>query len=254
MNPTITTRFRCRRPLTDLTQLTLMFLTLILQYLNKLVEGKVRDFTSPKPFHAVKVQGFNRNRIKLLTEFACQLPMKVFALIRDFPIETGDLSYTPPPTTRAFDFMRKAFVEGSQFLQGLFQRLRVLFLFTRVQRQIRVFHTEVCPNAFTYCRQRFEVGVGCCYANPIVTASITFDGNTTHSSMPLVVFMESIWHFIKPPLTLIPFAKCERDTILFQRPPRLTGVGNRLKLIFSFDFRSATEFFEKTDIRCVNPF
>ena len=127
MKPAITTRFCCRRPLTHLTQLTLMFLTLILQYLNKLVERKVGDFTSPQAFHTVKVQGFNGNRIKLLTEFACQLPMKVFALVADFPIETGDLSYTPPPTVRASNFTRKAFVETTKFLQGVFQRLWVLF-------------------------------------------------------------------------------------------------------------------------------
>ena len=70
MNPTITTRFRCSSPSTDLFQKTLMFAALILQYLNELVERKVRDFTSPEAFHAVKVQGFNGNRIKLLTKFA----------------------------------------------------------------------------------------------------------------------------------------------------------------------------------------
>ena len=85
MNPAIATRFRCSRPLTDLTQLTFMFLTLGLQYLNKLVEAKVGGFTSPQAFHAVKVQGFNRDCVKLLTQFGCQLPVKVFALVGDFP-------------------------------------------------------------------------------------------------------------------------------------------------------------------------
>ena len=115
MKSTITTRFRCSRPLTDLTQLTLMFSTFILQYLNKLVERKIRDFTSPRfPFHTVKVQGFNGNRIKLLTKFSCQLPVKVFALVADFPIEACNLSHTPPPTVRAFDFTRKSFIETTK--------------------------------------------------------------------------------------------------------------------------------------------
>ena len=61
-----------------------MFLTLIFQYLNKLVEAKVRDFTSPQAFHTVKVQGFKDNGIKPLTQFACQLPMKIFTLVADF--------------------------------------------------------------------------------------------------------------------------------------------------------------------------
>ena len=66
-----------------------MFDTLQLQYLNKLVEGEVGDFTPPKPFHALKVQGFNGNRIKNLTKICRKLPMKVFALICDFPTNVG---------------------------------------------------------------------------------------------------------------------------------------------------------------------
>ena len=46
MKPTIGTRFGSRQ-LTDLTQLTIMFDTLGLQYLKKLVEGEVGDFASP---------------------------------------------------------------------------------------------------------------------------------------------------------------------------------------------------------------
>ena len=100
-----------------------MFLTLILQNLNKLVEGKIGDLSSPKPFHTVKVQGFNGNRIKRLTEFRGELPMEVFALIADFPIQACDLSYTPPPAVRTFLFTTQGFIERPKFLQGLFQRL-----------------------------------------------------------------------------------------------------------------------------------
>ena len=166
MKPTIATRFRCRSPLTGLTQLTLMFLTLILQYLNKLVEGKIGDFTSPQAFHTVKVQGFNRNGIKLLTKFGRQLPVKVFALVRDLPIEVRDLPHTPPPTVRTFDFTRKVFVERLKFVQGLFQRLWVLDFLTRAQCQVRVFHAEVCPNALTCCRQWFKICIGCSIPSP----------------------------------------------------------------------------------------
>ena len=245
MNPTITTRFRCGfRPLTDLTQLTLMFLTLILQYLNKLVERKIGDFTSPQAFHTVKVQGFNRNGIKLLTKFGRQLPVKVFALVRDLPIEARDLPHTPPPTVRTFDFTRKVFVERLKFVQGLFQRLWVLFLFTRAQGQVRVFHAEVCPNAFTCCWQRFEICISCRDTKPIITTSVTFDGDTTDSAMPLSVFMESIRHFIKLPFTCfrIPLTEGEGDTIIFQRPPRLSRKGDRFELMSLFDLGSATKF------------
>ena len=50
-----------------------VYYTYGLQYLNKLVEGKVRDFASPEPFHAIKVQRFNGDGIKPLTEFRRKL-------------------------------------------------------------------------------------------------------------------------------------------------------------------------------------
>ena len=45
-------------------ELTIMFETFELQYLNILIEGKVRDFTSPKSFHTVKVQRFGCDGVK----------------------------------------------------------------------------------------------------------------------------------------------------------------------------------------------
>ena len=68
--------------------------------------------------------------------------------------------------------------------------------------------------------------------------------------------MESIWHFIKSPFTRlgIPFAECEGDTIIFQRPPRLSRKGDRFELMSLFDFRSTTKFLEKSVIRFMNPF
>ena len=60
----IATRFRCSRPPSNLTELTLMFETLELQNLNKLVEGKVRHLASPKAFHRIKVQCLSRDKVK----------------------------------------------------------------------------------------------------------------------------------------------------------------------------------------------
>ena len=131
MKTTITTRFRRSCPLTDLNQLTLMFLTFIPQYLNKLVESKVGDFTSAQAFHAVKVQGFKDNRIKLFTEFTRQLPLKVFTLVADFTIEARDLPHALPPAVRTFDLTTQCLVERPKFVQGVFQGLWVLYLLTR---------------------------------------------------------------------------------------------------------------------------
>ena len=231
-----------------------MFLTLILQYLNKLVEGKVRHLASPKAFHAVKVQSFKDNRIKLLTEFGGKLPLKVFALVGDFTVETGKLPNTPPPTVRTFLFTTQCFGEMTKFVQRLFQRLWVLYLLTRGKRQVSVFHTKVCPNALTCCWQRFEICVGCYDIKPIVAALITLDSNTVDTPMPLAVLMKRIRHFVKLPLTCsrIPFTQRQRDTIVFQRPPRTPRVCYRLELVSAFPFRFPTKFLKKrTYARCI---
>ncbi len=216
MKSAVATRFRCSRPLSDLNKMTLMFLTLISQYLNELVEPKVRDFTTPQSFHAIKVQCFKDNRIKLLTEFAGELPLKVFTLIADFPIQTCDLPNTLPPPIRTFDFTTQCLVERPKFVQVRFQGLWVLYLFTRGKCQIGIFHTKVCPNAFTCCQQRSKISIGCCDTKIVVAAGITFDCDSNYLSVPLAVLVKRIRHFIKLPLTRsrIPFTKPQRDTII----------------------------------------
>ena len=184
-----------------------MFLTLILQYPNKLVKGEVRDFTSPQAFHARKVQGFNNDCIEPFTKFTCQLPMKVFALIADFPIEMGELPYTPPPPVRTFLLTRKTFVERPKFVQVRFQRLWVVFLLTRAERQICVLHAGfglgidqihslyyiVCPNTFTRRWQRFRFYKVCNYVKPIITTGITLYRDTTDSAIKLTV-LNALWY------------------------------------------------------------
>jgi len=244
----------CRSsPLTGLEQCATMFLTLILQYLNKLVESKVGDFSSPQAFHTLKVQFFNGNRIKLLAQFACQLPMKVFTLIANFAIEACELSHTPPPAMRTFLLTRKTFVERPKFVQGLLQRLWVVFLLTRAQRQVCVFHTEVCPDTLTRRWQRFrfyKIGED---VQPIITAGITFDRDTTDISIKLTVLMERISHFVMSPFTLIPFSETEGEAIVFQRPTCLFQ-REGFKLMAFLDFRSTPKPLEKSLICQVNPF
>ena len=230
-----------------------MFLTLILQYLNKLVEREIGDFTSPQAFHTVKVQFFNGDCIKLLTKFSCESPMKVFALITNPPIEAGKLPNTPPPAVRTSNLSAKAFVERPKFVQGAFQGLWVLFLLIRAKCQICVFHTKVCPDTLTRRWQRFRFYKVRDYVEPIITASITFYRDTTDISVKLTVFMESIRNFIISPFTSTPFPEGEGDTIVFQRPARLFECEG-FKLMPFFDFRSTAKFFEKTIIRQVNAF
>ena len=165
-----------------------MFRTLKPQYLNKLSEGKIGDFASPKSFHAVKIQSFRHYDIKPSTEVSGKFPMPIFALVGNMPIQPHECSNSTPPIARTFDFTRKTFVEFAEFLQGLFQKLWRLYFLTCVQRQKCVFHTEVCPNAFTCCQQNFNVVRIRCDTYPIVAASITFDSDMSYITRPLAVF------------------------------------------------------------------
>ena len=253
MKSAIATRFCCRCPLTDLEQLTSMFLTLILQYLHKLVEGKIGDFSSPQAFHSVKVQFFNSDCIKLLTKFSCELPVKVFALIAYPSIEAGKLSYAPPPVMRTFNLARKTFVERPKFVQGLFQRLWVVFLFTCAQCQVCVFHTEVCPDTLTRRWQWFRFYKVSYDIKPILTASVAFYRDTTDISIKLTVFMERISHFVMSPFTRVPLPEIESEAIFFQRPASLFE-REGLELMAFLNLGSTAKFFEKSVIRQVNPF
>ena len=231
-----------------------MFLALILQNLYKLVERKIRDFPSPQAFHTVKIQGFNGDCVKRLTKVACELPMKVFALVTYFPIQACDLSHTSPPAVRTLLLTTEFFVERPKFIQVRFQRLWVLFLLTRAECQVRVFHTQVCPNALTCCRQRSKIRVGRCDTKPIASATITLDCDMFDTPVPLAVLVERISHFIKLPLTRlgIPLTKSQRDTIIEQRPTCLFKCEG-LELMTFLDFRFTAKFLEKTNIRSVNP-
>ena len=251
MKSAVATRFRCRRPSSNLEQCATMFLTLIFQYLNKLVEGKIGDFTSPQAFHAVKVQGFNGDCVEPLTKFRGELPLKIFALVGDFPIQACELPHTPPPPVRTSYLSGKAFVERPKFVQVRFQRLWVLFFLTRAKCHIRVFHAEVCPNAFTCCQQRFrfyKVGYD---IKPIIATRVPLDRDMTDISIKLTVFMKRIRDFIISPFTVVPFSKGECDTILFQRPACLFKC-DRLELVSFLDFWSTAKFLEKSHIRCIN--
>jgi len=253
MKSAVATRFCCRCPLTDFEQLTSMFLTLILQYLNKLVERKIGDFSSPQPFHSLKVQGFNGDCIKSFAKFCSKLPVKVFALITYPSIEACDLSYAPPPIMRTFNLARKTFVERPKFVQGLFQRLWVVFLFTRAQCQVCVFHTEVCPDTLTRRWQWFRFYKVSYEIKPIITASVTLDCQTTNIPFKLTVFMERISDFVMSPLTLSPLPEIESEAIVFQRPTRLFQCKGLEPMPF-FNLGSTAKSLEKTIIRQVNPF
>ena len=179
--------------------------------------------------------------------------MEIFALIGNLAVKSCEFTDGAPPTIRPFLFTAKCLVEITKFRQGLFQRLWVLDFLTRAKCQVSVFHTEVCPNVLTCCRQR----VGICEVRrdtqPIVTAIITLYRYASDITVPLAVLEKNISHSIIYPLARIriPFTEVNSDTIVFYFPARLSGKGHRLELMSRFDMRSATQFFQKTLIGSV---
>ena len=87
-----------------------MFDTFELQNLNKLIKGKVRDFAPPESFHTVKVQRLSDDGIKPSAEVRGKLPVPIFALVGNLPIQSCDLLHSTVPIARPFHFTRKAFV------------------------------------------------------------------------------------------------------------------------------------------------
>ena len=218
---TIRTRLRCRSPLSDLTELTIMFETLELQYLNKLPEGKVGNFAAPEAFHALKVQRLSDDKVKSPTQVRGKFEMPISTLIRNFAIQPHKFSDSTPPIVRTFDFTRKAFVEFAKFGQGLFQELWRLYLFARVQCQKCVFHTEVCTYTFTRSRQYFFRGIIGHDIKPIGTDSITKDLDIANIPFPIAMVMKRKPAFVefKGLRRCVPGFKRETDTTFFNALP-----------------------------------
>lgn len=166
-----------------------MFQTLQLQYRNKLVEGKVRDFTSPQPFHTLKVQRLGDDRIKPFTQVSSKFPMPIFALVGNMPIQPRKFADSTPPIVRTFNLTRKAFIEFPKFGQGLFQRLRMLDFLTRVESQIRL-EPEIYSYALTCSRIGFRRGIISDNIQPKCANRIPKDLDIADISFPFAVLVK----------------------------------------------------------------
>ena len=163
-----------------------MFDTLERQYLNKLTEGEVRDFPSPKTFHRIKVQCLGDDGIKPSAEIRRTFVVPVLALIGNLGVKPCEVSHRTPPIVRTSNLSADRFVEVSKLVQGVFQGLGMLDLLTCIQRQIRL-HTEVYPYAFTCSRQHFFGGIICHDIKPILTGSIPADLDITDVPLPIAM-------------------------------------------------------------------
>ena len=199
-----------------------MFETLIPQYLNELPEGKVRYLASPQTFHAVKVQRLGRDKVKSPAKVCSKFEMPIFALVRDMPEQTDNLTETPPPIAGAFHFATQCLAKGSEFFQGLLQKLWVLDFLTCRERQIG-FHAEVCTHAFTCSGQNFSRSISGHHIEPVRSDSITKDLDIAHLSFPIAMVMEREPTFIelKGLCWFVPFLKRDADASFFKEIPRL---------------------------------
>ena len=163
-----------------------MFQTLKLQYLNKLIESEVRDFPSPKAFHAVKVECLSGDTVKPSAKVSGKFVVPVLALVGNFAVKPCKLMNSTPPVVRTFDFARKAFVEFSELFQGRFEGLWVLDFLTGVQRQIGL-QSEVYSYTFTCSGQNFFAGVICNNGQPIRSNTVAKDLDIANVPLPIAV-------------------------------------------------------------------
>ena len=241
----IGTRLRCGSPLSDLNKLTLMFETLELQNLNKLIEGKVRDFASPQAFHAVKIQGLGGDEVEPLAKVCSKFAVPVFALVYNMPIQSRKGTHSTPPVVRTFDFTRKAFVECSEFLQGLFQKLWGVYLFASVECQVSI-HTEIYAYALTCSSKGFGCGIVSYDIKPIGSNSIAKDLDITDVARPIAVMVIQDVSTGKYELLFacVPFLEGQTDSPFREFVARLEL--RRAVASFAFKLRQPTESAEKT--------
>ena len=163
-----------------------MFQTFELQYLKKLVKGEVRDFPSPKPFHALKVECLGGDTVKPSAKVSGKFVVPVLALVGDFDIQPCEFSDGTPPIARTFLLSTEGLVEFTKFNQGLFQGVWVLYFLTGVQRQIGV-HAEVRPYIFTCSGQNRFAGVVSDDIKPIRSNRVAKDLDIADVPMPIAM-------------------------------------------------------------------
>ena len=161
-----------------------MFKTFKPQYLNKLPEGEVRDLSSPKPFHTLKVECLGNDGIKPAAEVCGKFEMPISALIGNFAIEPCKCSNSTPPVVRTSDFSTQGLVESSECFQGLFQELWRSYFIASVESQIGV-HTEIYPYAFTCSGQHFFRCIICHHIEPICSHTVAKDLDIADSAFPI---------------------------------------------------------------------
>ena len=202
-----------------------MFETLELQYLNKLVEGEIRDFASPEPFHRIKVERLGGNRIKTSTQVGRRFPVPVKPLVSNLAVKPRELTDSTPPIVRTFDLTTDGFIEGSELVQGVFQGVWVLDLLTRVECQIGIhagfdlgidqihsLYYIVYPYAFTCSGQHFFGDIICNDIEPKRSNAVAKNLDITDSPVPITVVMIQDISADKDELLFIRIPFFERDT------------------------------------------
>ena len=211
-----------------------MFETLELQYLNKLIEGKVGDFASPKPFHTLKVECLSGDMVKPSAEVSGKFVVPVLALVGDFTVKPCQFSQRTPPIARTFHLTRQGFVKFAEFIQRLFQRLRMLDFLTGVQRQIGS-ESKVCSYAFTCSGQNFFRGVICNNGQPKRSNGIAKDLNIPDFTAPIA-------------MVVIQDVPANKNKPLFVRTPFFEGQANRA---FRYYRRFSVFAFFKNLVACL---
>ena len=207
-----------------------MFETFEFQYLNKLIEGEVRDFTSPEAFHCLKVQRLGSNCIKPSAQVGRKFPMPIETLAGNFSIKPCEVSNGSVPIVRTLLLTASLLIQRPELVQGLFQGLRMLNLLTGVKCQID-FHTKVCAYTFTCSGQHFFAGVIGNDIEPKRSNGISTNLDIADVSFPIAMVMEREVNFlilIELLRTWIPHSKRDANTSLL----KFVGIRKLRRAIF----------------------
>ncbi len=169
--------FTCRYPSVYLNNVLASFLCLPLDFLDEVSECVIGHPSTPKSFHAFKVQVFKVADIKVSDKFKCEFPMMVFALSIDFQMHTCQIFSCAVAIVTAFLLPRQRMTCTLDPFRSRFIELwRLIFRAIRTDKQ--VLEPEVKPCCLTSLRCGFKSFFICCERDIPIAYYVFLDGNS----------------------------------------------------------------------------
>ena len=189
--PTLMANRRCGLPTSDGFNALAPLFRLPEHLEHEITESKVRDFTTPKPFHAVKIQVLKERNIKLTDDLKGEFPMMVFALTLNLAMGSR-IVLARTLAVVATSHLPRQLTIGTlyRFRRLLIELWRFVFCAVRTGQKGLVAIVEPC--SVTRLGFRFKSFVVCQNGNIPITKCITFSSGTFDSALYLTRIPEPI--------------------------------------------------------------